>query len=354
MKWAFFGSSLVSAYWNGAATYYRGLLRAMAARGHEITFYEPDAYERQKNRDITDPEWAKVHVWPADRLGLERALESARDADLIVKASGVGVYDEELEARVLDFKKEGRRVVFWDVDAPATLDRMNLNPRDPFRSLIPQYDLIFTYGGGDPVVREYEELGASACVPVYNALDCSTHYRVAADSRFEGMLGFLGNRMPDREKRVDDFFFHAVRQMPNSDFLLGGNGWADKELPSNLKYLGHIYTHEHNAFNSSLRTVLNLNRESMVSYGYSPPTRVFEAAGAEACLITDRWKGVDYFFEPGKEVLVAGSGDELIAHLEALTPDRARRIGAAAYRKVIAKHTYDHRAALVDNLLRKT
>src|SRR3954453_13538475 len=139
MKIAFFGSSLVSAYWNGAATYYRGIVRALAERGTVATFYEPDAYERQQHRDIPDPPWAKVVVYqPADAL---RMVESARGADLVVKASGVGVNDELLEAAVLELQDPRTLVAFWDVDAPATLSRVETNPDDPFRALIPRYDV---------------------------------------------------------------------------------------------------------------------------------------------------------------------------------------------------------------------
>src|ERR1044071_2758790 len=210
MKIAFFGSSLVSAYWNGAATYYRGIIRALHELGHDITFYEPDAYDRQKHRDIPDPFWAQVHVYPADDDGVSRALEQARCASLLIKASGVGVFDELLEQAVLDIRRPGQTVVFWDVDAPATLERLHNNPGDPFHSLIPRYNLVLTYGGGEPVVRSYRALGARECVPIYNALDPSTHYPVRADSRFAANLSFLGNRLPDREARVDEFFISAA------------------------------------------------------------------------------------------------------------------------------------------------
>ncbi|GAC1458985.1 MAG: hypothetical protein NVS2B14_04490 [Chamaesiphon sp.] len=174
---AFFGSSLVSAYWNGAATYYRGTIRALHERGHRITFYEPDAYSRQEHRDISDPDWAKVVVYDAKgEEGVYRALLDGSHADMIVKASGVGIFDELLEAAVLEIRKPNTLVVFWDVDAPATLDRMQQNPSDPFRALIPHYDLILTYGGGAPVVNAYKALGARDCVPIYNALDPATHH----------------------------------------------------------------------------------------------------------------------------------------------------------------------------------
>src|SRR3954469_16581183 len=166
---AFFGSSLVSAYWNGAATYYRGLIRALHKRGHRVTFYEPDAYERQQHRDIENPNWAQVVVYPADESEALRCLDDARHSDVIVKASGVGVFDALLEAEVVRMGSERVQTVFWDVDAPATLDRIRSNVADPFREQISQFHLILTYGGDDPVCDAYRSWGAAQCTPIYNA-----------------------------------------------------------------------------------------------------------------------------------------------------------------------------------------
>jgi spore maturation protein CgeB len=352
MNIAFFGSSLVSAYWNGAATYYRGIIRALAARGHVVTFYEPDAYQRQQHRDIPDPDWARVVVYAGEGdEGVHSALDDARGADLVVKASGVGVFDELLEGAVLELRTPSNLVAFWDVDAPATLDRVHSDPGDPFLERIPRYDLILTYGGGDPVISAYRDLNARACVPIYNALDPDTHHPVPRDPRFAADLGFLGNRLPDRETRVEQFFLDVATARPLRTFLLGGSGWGDRRLPLNVRYAGHVYTRDHNAFNCSPLAVLNVNRESMARYGYSPPTRVFEAAGAAACLITDAWPGIDVFLEPEREVLVAECGEEVAAHLDGLDAARARRIGKAALRRVLAEHTYAHRAALLEALL---
>jgi spore maturation protein CgeB len=352
MKIAYFASSLVSAYWNGAATYYRGIVRALHEDGHRVTFFEPDAFGRQEHRDMADPEWAEVVVYDGEgTAGVTRALEQARGCDVIVKASGVGVFDELLEAAVLQVRRPDTLVIFWDVDAPATLDRVHRNPADPFLALIPQYDAVLTYGGGDPVVDAYLALGARACVPVYNALDPSTHFPVPPDPRFVADVAFLGNRLPDREERVDEFFFAAASLLPERRFLLGGSGWGDKARPSNVQYAGHVFTRDHNAFNGTPTAVLNVNRESMARYGYSPPTRVFEAAGAAGCVITDAWAGIELFLEPGREVLVAPSGAEVAALVESLTPGRARAIGEAARRRVLAEHTYAHRAALVTKTL---
>lgn len=348
---AFFGSSLVSAYWNGAATYYRGIVRALSVRGYDITFYEPDAYDRQKHRDMPDPDWARVVVYRPDEPSVFRALEAARSADIIVKTSGVGVFDDLLDGAVLVHKRPGALSVFWDVDAPATLDRLAGNPADPFHQLIPRYDMVLTYGGGAPVVKGYTKAGARVCVPVYNALDPTTHHPVPPDPRFDADLGFLGNRLPDRERRVESFFLGAAERLPTHRFVFGGNGWHDKPVPPNVRYVGHVYTRDHNAFNCTPRAVLNVSRESMARYGFSPATRVFEAAGAGACLITDAWEGIERFLEPGREVLVAGDGEEVATLVAALTPERARRIGEAGRARIMAEHTYAHRARQVDELL---
>ncbi|HEY0367160.1 MAG TPA: glycosyltransferase [Pyrinomonadaceae bacterium] len=352
MNIAFFGSSLVSAYWNGAATYYRGIIRALHNLGHQITFYEPDAYDRQKHRDIPDPDWARVVVYSgSDKAGVLSALEQARGVDMLVKTSGVGVYDDLLEAAVLDLKEPHTITVFWDVDAPATLDRVKADRSDPFLDLIPQYDLVLTYGGGDPVVRNYKALGARECVPIYNALDPDTHHPVPADERFKCDLALLANRLPDREARVEKFFFEAAEKLPEFDFMLGGSGWGDKRMPANVSYAGHVYTRDHNAFNCSARAVLNVNRDSMASYGFSPPTRIFEAAGAASCLITDAWEGIDTFLTPDREVLVADDADDVVRHLLALDKKSARMIGEAALQRVLAEHTYQHRALQLQELL---
>jgi spore maturation protein CgeB len=348
---AFFGSSLVSAYWNGAATYYRGVVKALSDRGHHVTFYEPDAFDRQTHRDLEDPDWATSVVYSADRSGVLASLDAARGADLVIKASGVGHEDELLERAVLELRTPSTLVAFWDVDAPATLDRMDRNPADPFRALVPDYDLILTYGGGQPVVQAYGRLGARHCTPIYNALDPATHHPVPRDPRFEADLAFLGNRLPDRESRVDDFFLGAARRLPTRRFLLGGSGWGDKQLPANVRYLGHVYTKDHNAINVTPRAVLNVNRASMARYGFSPPTRLFEAAGAGGCLITDAWEGIEMFLEPGREVLVAEDGDAVAHLLESLSPASASAIGAAARRRLLTEHTYAHRAVEIERVL---
>jgi spore maturation protein CgeB len=353
MKIFVFGSSLTSCYWNGAATYYRGIYKNLSRLGHEVTFAEPDIYNRQQNRDCSEIDYAIVRVYETPR-DLDTVLSEACDSDLIIKHSGVGADDDLLEAEVLRCSSEATRVAFWDVDAPATLARVEQNARDPFRELIPKYDFIFTYGGGDPVVEQYTQLGAQNCIPIYNALDPDTHHPVAPDPKFECDLAFVGNRLPDREARVEQFFLTAAERAPEFQFLLGGEGWGSRSLPKNVRWIGHVGTDLHNVINCSGRMVLNINRESMARTGFSPPTRVFEAAGAAACLITDAWTGVEQFFEPGPEILVAHGADDIVSYLREISPADAHQIGSAMRERALRDHVYETRAKLVHEILRST
>ncbi|MEZ2410674.1 glycosyltransferase [Bosea sp. RCC_152_1] len=353
MRIAFYGSSLLSSYWNGAATYYRGILHALARRGYAITFYEPDAFERQNHRDIAPPDWCRVVVYPATEAGLSEVLAQAGAADIVVKASGVGYGDAELLAGVLADGRSDALRIFWDVDAPATLREIAASPLHPLRQALAELDLVLTYGGGDPVVAGYGALGAQACVPVYNALDPSTHHPDKPEPRFSADLGFLGNRLPDREARVDEFFFKAASLQLGQQFLLGGAGWDDKPCSPNIRKLGHVATAQHNAFNVTPRAVLNISRADMAAMGFSPATRVFEAAGAGACLITDAWTGIELFLQPGEEILVARDGADVAEIIGELSAERARRIGERALARVRRDHTYEDRAAALDALLRQ-
>jgi spore maturation protein CgeB len=352
VKIAFYGSSLLSSYWNGAATYYRGILSNLAGHGYDITFYEPDAFDRQQHRDIDAPAYARSVVYPATDEGLRSVLAEAGAADIVVKANGVGVFDRELLEGIVTRSRSDALRIFWDVDAAATLDEMRGDASHPVLKALPDLDMVLTYGGGPPVINAYEGFGAAKCVPIYNALDPTTHHPVPADPRFACDLAFLGNRLPDREARVEEFFLKPAAALPDRQFLIGGNGWESKGMPANVRHRGHVYTAEHNAFNCTPKAVLNVARDSMAAIGFSPATRVFEAAGAAACLITDAWEGIEHFLTPDEEVLVARDGQDVAEHLAALTPERAHAIGQAALARVTAEHTYALRAVEVDALFR--
>jgi spore maturation protein CgeB len=351
---AFYGSSLLSSYWNGAATYYRGLLSALAALGYDITFYEPDAFDRQRHRDIEPPPWARVQVYSAQPDAVRAVMAEAARADVVVKASGVGVFDDELLCGTMAAARPDALLMFCDVDAPATLAQLHAGTAPILCGALADLDLVLTYGGGPPVVEAYRELGARFCAPIYNALDPATHFPVPKQPELAADLSFLANRMPDREARADEFFFAPAARLREKRFVLGGAGWQEKPMSPNVRWLGHVGTDRHNAFNVSALAVLNVARDSMAAIGFSPATRVFEAAGAGACLITDAWTGIEQFLAPGEEILVARDGGDVEDIMASLTPESARRIGERARRRILADHTYAQRARTVDDLLRNT
>lgn len=346
---AFFGSSLVSLYRNDAGTYFRGMLHALAARGHRITFYEPTDAHRRRHLDLEAPPWARVVFYSASEAAdLGRVLDESRRVDVTIKASGTGAWDELLEAELAS--RAGHRI-FWDVDPAITLERLFADPHDPLRALVPRFDAILTRGGGARVGTAYALLGARMSVAVHCAVDPRTHYPVPHDELWASDLSLLADRMPDRDPRVEELFFGPARALPASRFLLAGAGWGDLSLPSNVRAVGHATCADHNRLNASARAVLSVTRESMAVDGFAPPAPLFEAAGAGACVITDAWPGIDVFFRPGHEVLVARDGDDVARILRDLNPARSHAVGAAARRHVFEHHTYAQRARLVETLL---
>jgi len=339
----FFGSSITSAYWNGAATYYRGVCRALHRLGHQPIFVEQDIYDRQQHRDlIDDPDYAEVVIC-RNLADLDREVSRASASDLVVKCSGLGRHDDYLDRAVLDARTSTNRVVYWDVDAPFTLDQAFSDASWYFRALVPRYDAVLTYGGGPRVAQGYAALGARRVELVYNALDPEVHHRVQPEPEYRCDLLFVGNRLPDRESRVREFFLGVAENCPEYRFLLGGEGWGDLPLPANVRYLGHVATAYHNSLNCSARLVLNVNRQAMADYGFSPPTRVFEAVGAGACLVTDCWDGIEQFLTPGREVLVASTPEEVVSYLRDVSPEHAAAIGEHALSRILRDHTYDRR-----------
>lgn len=365
MNIAFFGASLLSTRRNGAATYFRGLLRALHARGHSVTFYEPDEpidADRARFRDLPPPAWAASVVYPATEEGaLREAGRAARSADLVVKTSGGGALDALLEEALPDLRRPGTLLAFWDTDAPGTLERIDASPLEPSDPLhprhrahrfLPRYDFVFTSGGGRRLLGAYAALGARRCVPILPALDPSSHYPSPADERFACDLAFMGNRKPARAQRLRDHFFRAAESLPEGRFLLAGSGWKEEgAVPPNVRVAGHLGAGHHNVFNSSARAVLGLADAGAACYGHCPGARLFEAAGAAACLLSDAWEGIESVFEPGEEILLVRDGGEVARLLRSLTPARACQIGNAALRRVLAHHTYTRRAAEVEAVM---
>ena len=358
MKIFAFGSSIVSSYWNGAATYYRGCYKYLARLGYDITFAEPDAYGRQQHRDAGDFGFVKPLVYRphvnerGEDIGsgdLDRMMALSRQADIVVKHSGIGVDDAELERRVPAECSTSAMTFIWDVDSPATIGRMRAHrDTDELALACQNYDAILSYGGGPKARAGFLEFGARAYYSMYNGLDPETHFPVAPEPSLACDVAFLGNRLPDREARVEELFLRAAELAPDQRFLLGGEGWSDKRLPANVRYIGHVPTADHNRINCSAGMVLNINRASMADFGFSPPTRVFEVAGAATCLLCDDWPGLDDCFDPGKEILVVRNAEDVASALHRHDAAARRRIGEAFRARALRDHTYAFRALQAD------
>src|SRR5436190_16876161 len=193
MRIDFFGTSLVSGYGNGAATYCRGILHALANRGHTVRFYEPVDEERLMHRDILDPPWAQVIRFAPDGEGVEAALDAAAGADLIVKTSSIGIFDGLLDAAVPRATSARTLSIYWDLDPATTLAQTQADPNHPLRAQLPWYDLVLVRYGGDAVMEAFETLGARECFPVYNALDPDVHYRVGPDADAASALAYFAH-----------------------------------------------------------------------------------------------------------------------------------------------------------------
>lgn len=352
MKIFAFGSSIVSSYWNGAATYYRGCYKYLARLGYDITFAEPDAYGRQQHRDNDDFSYVNSLVYQPG-ADLDRMLRLAAQADIVVKHSGIGVDDSELERRVPAECSATAMTFIWDVDAPATVHRMRSNPDDALAKSCSGYDAILTYGGGPKARHGYLEFGARAYYSMYNGLDPETHFPVPADPELACDVVFLGNRLPDREARVEELFLRAAILAPDQRFILGGEGWGDKPLPANVRWIGHVPTGDHNRVNCSAGMVMNINRASMADFGFSPPTRVFEVAGAGTCMLCDDWEGISDCFEPEREILVVRTADDVATAVHRYDRSRRKQIGQAFHARALRDHTYAQRAAQADFAFRE-
>jgi len=347
-----FGSSIISSYWNGAATYYRGCYKYLARLGYDITFAEPDAYGRQQHRDDDDFNYVNSIVY-RPTVDLDSMLALAGQADIVVKHSGIGVDDAELERRVPAECSATAMTFIWDVDSPATIYRMRSNPDDALARACAGYDAILTYGGGPKARDGYLEFGARAYYSMYNGLDPETHFPVPPDAAFACDVAFLGNRLPDREARVEELFLRAATLIPNQRFLLGGEGWGDKPLPKNVRWIGHVATCDHNRLNCSAGMVLNINRASMADFGFSPPTRVFEVSGTGTCMLCDDWEGISDCFEPEREILVVRNAEHIADALINYGTSGRQQIGDAFRRRALRDHTYAQRAAQADYVFRE-
>jgi spore maturation protein CgeB len=337
-----FGLSMSSSWGNGHAIPFRGLCRALAARGWQITFFERDVEWYRSNRDLTAPEYCDLIFYD----GWPPAEAAVRAADAVL----VGSYVPDAHSLIDWLAGMRRPLFFYDIDTPITLTSLHQSGEAAYlrADQVPLFEVYFSFTGG-PALHELEtRWGARRAQTLYCAVDGLIYQPVPADVRFMCTLGYMGTYAADRQSRLEDLFIGTARARPDERFLLAGPQYPPMDLPSNIRHEMHLYPRDHAAFYSSNTATLNLTRDAMRRYGWSPASRLFEAAACGACIISDTWPGLESMLEPGREVLLADSPADVAAHLDTLTPRRREAIGRAARERVLREHTFASRAEQVD------
>jgi spore maturation protein CgeB len=352
MKLVVFGLSISSSWGNGHATTYRALLRAFAARGHEVTFYEWDAPWYRENRDFPTPEFCRLALYRDWGEAAAEAVAEAREADAVL----VGSYVKDGPRVVDDLAAAGiDPLFFYDIDTPVTVAALRAGGAEYLRpDQVPLFTRYFSFTGG-PFLHEVleGELGAREAVPLYCSVDPERYHPVAPDPELACELGYMGTYAPDRQPVLERFLVEVARRLPERGFVVAGPQYPeDVAWPANVRHLHHLPPSRHPAFYSSAAWQLNATRADMVAAGWSPSVRLFEAAACGAAMISDRWPGIERFFTPGREILLPESTDEVVETLRGTHPDDRRAIGAAARARILAEHTAEHRAGELEAFLR--
>lgn len=347
MKLVVLGLSLSSSWGNGHATTFRALLEAFAARGHDILFLERDVPWYRDQRDLEDPAFCRLAFY-SDLAELERWRGEVSGADAVMVGSYVPQGVEV--ARWVQDNAEGV-TAFYDIDTPVTLAKLE---RGDFEYLspdvIPGYDVYLSFTGG-PTLRHIEQhYGSPAARPLYCSVDRSRYQPLDVPTRWD--LSYLGTYSDDRQPTVEKLLNAAARALPHRRFCVAGPQYpTDIEWPANVERIDHVPPAEHPAFYAASRFTLNVTRADMIKAGWSPSVRLFEAAACATPVISDVWEGLSDLLEPGREILLARSTDDVIAALDGMTEAQARGIGEAARRKVLTAHSSEHRAAELEQHL---
>jgi spore maturation protein CgeB len=337
-----FGLSLSSSWGNGHAIPFRGLCRELAARGWAITFFERDVEWYRSNRDVSRPDYCDLVFYD----GWPRAEAAVGAADAVL----VGSYVPDGQ-RIVDWlASTGRPLFFYDIDTPITLTGLHAAGEVAYvrADQVPLFEVYFSFTGGPALAELEDRWHARRAEALYCAVDPLVYHPAPADARFTCCMGYMGTYAADRQPRLEALLVATARARPGERFLIAGPQYPPMDLPPNVGQETHLYPRDHAAFYSSNDATLNLTRAPMRRYGWSPASRLFEAAACGACIISDTWPGLDSLLQPGHEVLLAESAADVAAHLDALTPERRAAIGQAARERVLSQHTFAHRAAQVD------
>jgi spore maturation protein CgeB len=337
----FLGLSITSSWGNGHATTYRALAKALAARGHRVTFLERDVAWYAENRDLPRPRYAATHLYASLTELRDSHARAVRDADLVIVGSyvpdGVAVGDwVRATAR--------GRVAFYDIDTPVTLAAL-AGGDAPYisRSQVGRYDLYLSFAGGPTLERLERELGSPMARPLYCAFDPDAYAPEAATAVWD--LGYMGTYSADRQPTLDDLLVRPAERLADRRFVVAGPMYPPElRWPSNVERINHCEPAQHRAFYCRQRFALNVTRADMVRAGYSPSVRLFEAAACGVPIISDEWPGLAKFFRPHHEILIARRADDVVHYLTGFDDEEAARVGQRARHRVLAEHTADHRA----------
>jgi spore maturation protein CgeB len=342
MKLVIFGLTVSSSWGNGHATLWRGLLNALSAQGHKIVFFERDVSYYANHRDLTSPDNFTLRLyqdWPEISKESQRAVD---EADAVIVTS----YCPDATA-ACDLGLDSQAVkVFYDLDTAVTLENLR---QGQSVSYIPSYglsgfDLVLSYVGGRALDDLQRMVGARRVAPLYGSVDPDLHKPVPRSSHYDSDLSYLGTYASDRQQVLEKLFIEPAHRLPKKKFLLGGAQYPeDFPWSENVWFVRHVPPAEHPAFYSSSRATLNVTRAAMASYGHCPSGRLFEAAACETPIVSDWWEGLDEFFQPGYELLVAESSSDVV---EALwrTPQELQQVGKAARERALGEHTAWHRS----------
>jgi spore maturation protein CgeB len=349
VKLVIFGLTISSSWGNGHATLWRGLCRALAGRNHDVTFFERDVPYYAAHRDTTTPAGCTLRLYPHwdDVREEARAALAGADVGLVTSycPDAQDACDEVLASKVLR--------VFYDLDTGVTLARLKSGfavPYLPSRGLA-DFDLVLSYTGGR-ALEELTRLGARNVAALYGSVDPDAHRPLpAAEDLPRGHLSYLGTYAADRQQRLEELFIEPARRRPDRRFVIGGSQYpADFPWTQNIYYVSHMPPPRHPAFYGSSSLTLNVTRSPMAEMGYCPSGRLFEAAACGTPILSDTWEGLDTFFEPGREILVARNTDEALAALD-LPPDELGRVAEAARARTLAEHTADCRARDLEGII---
>ena len=352
MRFVVFGLTISSSWGNGHATPWRGLCRALAARGHDVTFFERDTPYYAAHRDELAPTGCQLRIYSRWEDIAVPAREALAQADVGMITS---YCPDARVAAELVLASAVRLKVFYDMDTPVTLDRLARG--EAVEYLPPDglgaFDLVLSFTGGDALEALRTQLGARAVEPLYGSVDPLVHRPVNTGAAPHYDLTYLGTYARDRQQALNDLLVQPARRRPKMRFAIAGSLYPETGFPwqPNIYYLGHQPPPMHPAFYSASNLTLNVTRGPMAALGYCPSGRLFEAAACGTPVLTDWWTGLDHFFEPGSEILVARNTSDAVAALD-LDGEALRHIGLRARERALAHHSAQARAAELVQIVR--